>query len=191
MFLSKIKAAAMLLVLASPVLHAQPNTPSVDENDLRACLQLEQEGLQRFMKLETLASDLRGTEKLLGERRQALQDETRKLDTGKTDATTVSKFNESVNVFNQQADQLNADKAQFERDSAAYEHWMSTSLAPACDKLANKPVSPLTSYYACGFDGKQALKEVPHCKTLPNLDGLKDCIQKAGNKAKALSSCGS
>jgi hypothetical protein len=55
--------------------------------------------------------------------------------------------------------------------------------------VINKPVNPVTSYYACGFNSAQPLVDVPHCKTLPNLDSLKTCIQKAGSKTAALEAC--
>ena len=111
------------------------------------------------------------------------------INAGKPDKNAVSNFNEAVNTFNLQADQLNADKAEFEKESSTYDNWVSNTLKPACNKVVNKPVNPVTSYYACGFNGTQPLADVPHCKTLPKLDVLKDCIQKAGSKAKAQESC--
>lgn len=188
--MSKVKTGVFLMLLASPSLQAQTPSPvQVEEGELRTCLQFEQQGLKRFNSLEQRASDLRGSERLLNERRVALQNQKAKLDAGKPDKNAVSNFNEAVNTFNLQADQLNADKAEFEKESSTYDNWVSNTLKPACNKVVNKPVNPVTSYYACGFNGTQPLADVPHCKTLPKLDVLKDCIQKAGSKAKAQESC--
>lgn len=188
--MSKVKTGVFLMLLASPALQAQTPSPvQVEEGELRTCLQLEQQGLKRFNTLEQRASDLRGSERLLSERRVALQNQKAKLDAAKPDKNAVSNFNEAVNTFNLQADQLNADKAEFEKESSTYDNWVSNTLKPACNKVVNKPVNPVTSYYACGFNGTQPLADVPHCKTLPKLDVLKDCIQKAGSKAKAQESC--
>jgi hypothetical protein len=190
MSMLKLNIGAMLILLASHTVHAQtPTPPLVDESELRTCLQLEQQGLKRFNTLEQRASDLRGSEKLLNERRVALRNQQTNLNTGKPDKNAVDGFNEDVNTFNLQADQLNADKAVFENDSRSYDDWINNTLKPACNKVSNKAVNPVTSYYACGFDGTQALSDTPHCKTLPNLDQLKACIQKAGSKAKAQESC--
>lgn len=188
--MSKVKTGVFLMLLASPALQAQTPSPvQVEEGELRTCLQLEQQGLKRFNTLEQRASDLRGSERLLSERRVALQNQKAKLDAAKPDKNAVSNFNEAVNTFNLQADQLNADKAEFEKESSTYDNWVSNTLKPACNKVVNKPVNPVISYYACGFNGTQPLADVPHCKTLPKLDVLKDCIQKAGSKAKAQESC--
>lgn len=188
--MSKVKTGVFLMLLASPALQAQTPSPvQVEEGELRTCLQLEQQGLKRFNSLEQRASDLRGSERLLSERRVALQNQKAKLDAGKPDKNAVSNFNEAVNTFNLQADQLNADKAEFEKESSTYDNWVSNTLKPACNQVVNKPVNPVTSYYACGFNGTQPLADVPHCKTLPKLDVLKDCIQKAGSKAKAQETC--
>lgn len=190
MSMSKVKTGVFLMLLASPALQAQTPSPvQVEEGELRTCLQLEQQGLKRFNTLEQRASDLRGSERLLSERRVALQNQKAKLDAAKPDKNAVSNFNEAVNTFNLQADQLNADKAEFEKESSTYDNWVSNTLKPACNKVVNKPVNPVISYYACGFNGTQPLADVPHCKTLPKLDVLKDCIQKAGSKAKAQESC--
>lgn len=186
----RLKTGLFLILLASPALHAQTPSPTqVDDSDLRACLQLEQQGLKRFNTLEQRASDLRGSEKLLTERRIALQNQKAKLDAGKPDQKAVANFNEAVNTFNLQADQLNADKAKFDEDSSTYDNWVNNNLKPVCNKVINKPVNPVTSYYACGFNSTQPLVDVPHCKTLPNLDSLKTCIQKAGSKTAALEAC--
>jgi hypothetical protein len=186
----RLKTGLFLMLLASPALQAQTPSPAqVDESDLRACLQLEQQGLKRFNTLEQRASDLRGSEKLLTERRIALQNQKAKLDAGKPDQKAVANFNEAVNTFNLQADQLNADKAEFEKESTTYDNWVNNNLKPVCNKVINKPVNPVTSYYACGFNSTQPLVDVPHCKTLPNLDSLKTCIQKAGSKTAALEGC--
>lgn len=188
--ISRIKIGLCLMLLTSPALQAQtPNPAQVEEGDLRACLQLEQQGLKRFNTLEQRASDLRGSEKLLSERRIALQNQKAKLDAGKPDQKAVANFNEAVNTFNLQADQLNADKAEFEKESSTYDNWVNNNLKPVCNKVINKPVNPVTSYYACGFNSAQPLVDVPHCKTLPNLDSLKTCIQKAGSKTAALEAC--
>lgn len=188
--ISRIKIGLCLMLLASPALQAQTPAPEqANESDLRACLQLEQQGLKRFNALEQRASDLRGSEKLLSERRVALQNQKAKLDAGKPDQKAVANFNEAVNTFNLQADQLNADKAEFENESSTYDNWVNNNLKPACNKVINKPVNPVTSYYACGFNSTQPLVDVPHCKTLPNLDSLKTCIQKAGSKTAASEAC--
>lgn len=186
----RLKTGLFLMLLASPALQAQTPAPEqANESDLRACLQLEQQGLKRFNTLEQRASDLRGSEKLLSERRVALQNQKAKLDAGKPDQKAVASFNEAVNTFNLQADQLNADKAEFEKESATYDNWVNNNLKPVCNKVINKPVNPVTSYYACGFNSTQPLVDVPHCKTLPNLDSLKTCIQKAGSKTAASEAC--
>lgn len=188
--MSRIKTGLFLMLLASPALQAQTPAPAqVEEGELRTCLQLEQQGLKRFNTLEQRASDLRGSEKLLNERRIALQNQKAKLDASKPDTNAVNNFNQAVNTFNLQADQLNADKAEFEKESTTYDNWVNNTLKPACNKVTNKPVNPVTSYYACGFNGTQPLADVPHCKTLSKLDILKDCIQKAGSKAKAQEIC--
>lgn len=180
----------MLILLASHSVLAQSSNPLlVEENELRSCLLLEQEGLKRFNTLEKRATDLRGSEQLLNERRIALQSQKTKLDAGQPDSNAVRNFNETVNTFNQQADQLNADKTEFEKESTTYDNWVNNTLKPVCSKVINKPISPVTSYYACGFNSTQPLADVPHCKTLPNLDRLKTCIQKAGSKTAALEDC--
>lgn len=186
----KLHAVGMLILLASHSVLAQSSNPFlVEENELRSCLLLEQEGLKRFNTLEKRATDLRGSEQLLNERRIALQSQKTKLDAGQPDSNAVRNFNETVNTFNQQADQLNADKTEFEKESTTYDNWVNNTLKPVCSKVINKPISPVTSYYACGFNSTQPLADVPHCKTLPNLDRLKTCIQKAGSKTAALEDC--
>lgn len=188
--MSKAKIGALLMLLACPALQAQTPAPEqANESDLRACLQLEQQGFKRFNALEQRASDLRGSEKLLSERRIALQNQKAKLDAGKPDQKAVSNFNEAVNTFNLQADQLNADKAEFENESSTYDNWVNDNLKPVCNKVINKSVNPVTSFYACGFNSAQPMVDVPHCKSLPNLDSLKTCIQKAGSKTAALEAC--
>ena len=122
MSMLKLNIGAMLILLVSHTVHAQtPTPPLVDESELRTCLQLEQQGLKRFNTLEQRASDLRGGEKLLNERRVALRNQQTNLNTGKPDKNAVDGFNEDVNTFNLQADQLNADKAVFENDSRSYD----------------------------------------------------------------------
>lgn len=88
--------------------------------------------MTRFNKLEAHANELRGSEKLLAERRLALENQKKLLSDRKADTAAAAQFNESVNTFNQQADRLNTDKTQFETDSAAFKQWMDTILQPAC-----------------------------------------------------------
>lgn len=178
------------LTAASSTLHAQTSpVPNVQETELRACLEAEQEGAKRFTALEQKANELRGSEKVLSDRRAALQAEKTAMDTRKPNADTVTRFNESVKVFNDQTDQLNSDKTRFDKETAEYEQWLNTAMRPACNKVMNRPVTGIVSYYACGLDGQQPLKDSPHCKALPNPVQLKACALKAGSKAKAMETC--
>lgn len=183
----------ILALLTSSPQAQEANTTPVQEAELRACLVLEQEGIQRFKKLETAATELRGVENALNDQRMALQNQQNRLKDNKADADTRAKsiaaFNAAISNFNLQADQLNSDKAKFESDAANNDRWMNNTLKPVCDKIANKPVSTITSYYACGHDGKQIVLKVPHCESLPELESLKTCIASSGSKAKALESC--
>ena len=62
----KLSTAILILTACLPLLgQAQDN----DKEALRHCLATEQEGLSRFKNLEKRADELRGTEKLLLERR--------------------------------------------------------------------------------------------------------------------------
>ncbi|MBU0782543.1 MAG: hypothetical protein KJ798_11010 [Gammaproteobacteria bacterium] len=110
-----------------------------DKEALRHCLATEQEGLSRFKNLEKRADELRGTEKLLLERRAILVKEKRAMDSNNTNPEQVAKYNEAISVFNAQSDRLNADKDKFETDFQAYENWMNTTLKPACNKDLAKP----------------------------------------------------
>ena len=185
---------SFLLVLTPLIATAQTATTaiapvSVNESDLRACLLAEQEGMARFSQLEKRANELKGTEQLLTQRRADLQERQRKLDQGVPDPAEVEALNNMVRVFNEQTDQLNTDKTGFETDVRNNENWMNTTLKPACAPIVNKPVAVVTSFYACGFDQQGDLAELPHCKSLPNLDALKNCVNKAGSKAKAQEIC--
>lgn len=135
-------AVVNLVLLASSVQAQQADINPVEDADLRACLVLEQEGIQRFKKLETAANDLRGIENALNSQRVALQNQQNKLKDNKSSAEAKAKavaaFNASINDFNQRADQLNADKGKFESNVAAYDHWMNNTLKPVCEKVANK-----------------------------------------------------
>lgn len=122
------------LLLGNPARAQQTDTPPAGEAGSRACLQLEQEGMARFKKLEARAEELRGSEKLLADRRLALQNQNRTLNERNTGTAAADKYNESVKAFNQQADRLNTDKAQFETDSAAFKEWMESTLQPACQR---------------------------------------------------------
>jgi hypothetical protein len=184
---------SLLLVLTPLIATAQTTTAaataSVNESDLRACLLAEQEGMARFSQLEQRANELKGTEQLLTQRRADLQKRQRKLDQGVPDPADVEALNNMVRVFNEQTDQLNTDKTGFETDVRSNETWMTNTLKPACAPIINKPVAVVTSFYACGFDQQGDLAELPHCKSLPNLDALKDCVSKAGSKTKAQEIC--
>lgn len=145
--------------------------------------------MSRFNALEQRANSLRATEKQLSEKRVALQGQKSRLDAGKPDSNAIARFNESIKEFNQQTDQLNAEVSQFERESTTYQDWMNNTLKPACNTLTTRPVSKVTSFFACGFDKQGEFAQLPHCKTLPELDKLKACVQKAGNKTKAQEAC--
>ena len=181
---------ALLAAVFCTTLQAQtPTTLPVQENELRICLQLEQQGLSRFNALEQRANALRTTEKQLSEKRVALQGQKSRLDAGKPDSASIARFNESIKDFNQQTDQLNTQVSQFETESSAYQDWVNNTLKPACNKLTTRPVSNMTTFFACGFDKQGEFAQLPHCKTLPEVDKLKACVQKAGNKAKAQETC--
>jgi hypothetical protein len=185
-----LRSLALFAAVCSCHVHAQtPPVAPVQEAELRTCLQLEQQGLSRFNALEQRANALRATEKQLSDKRIALQSQKKRLDASKPDATAIAQFNESINSFNQQTDQLNTEVSKFEVESSTYQDWMNNTLKPACNTLTTRPVSNTTTYFACGFDKQGEFAELPHCKTLPELDKLKACIQKAGSKAKALETC--
>ncbi|MFN7507006.1 MAG: hypothetical protein ACK5Q1_15750, partial [Limnobacter sp.] len=131
----------------------------------------------------------RASGKLINERSMVLKNQKAKIDPANPNNQAIAKFNEAVSAFNQQADQFNAEKDGFEKESGDYDNWVKSTLKPTCDKVVNRPVNPVTSYYACGFNGAKPLKEVQHCKTVPNLDSLQTCIQKAESKAKAYKIC--
>lgn len=178
-------------IAALPGLSMAQNAPttSIQTEQLRQCLIAEKEGMVRFSKLEQRATELKGTEKLLTERRTSLQDRQRSMDKRTPDPSEVEELNNMVRVFNEQTDQLNADKTRFENDVRNNENWMNATLKPACATVVNKPVPVVTSFYACGYDQQGDLAELPHCKSLPNLDALKSCVKKAGTKAKAQEVC--
>lgn len=161
----------------------------VQEAELRNCLQIEQKGLSQFKTLEQRANALRVTEKQLSEKRVALQNQKKRLDAGKPDTKAIAQFNESIKGFNQQTDQLNSEVSKFEADSASYQDWMNNTLKPACNTLTTRPVSNVTTFFACGYDKQGEFAQLPHCKTLPEVDKLKACVQKAGSKSKAQESC--
>lgn len=188
MTLSRLLLTLFAVMPCTTMAQNAPSTP-VQEEQLRQCLIAEKEGLARFGKLEQRATELKGTEQLLTERRRALQERQRGLDKRTPEPSEVEELNKLVRVFNEQTDQLNADKTSFENDVRNNENWMTTTLKPACTPVVNKPVAVVTSFYACGFDQQDALAELPHCKTLPNLDALKGCVKKAGSKAKAQEIC--
>lgn len=188
MTLSRFLLTMIAVMPCTAMAQNVPSTP-VQEEQLRQCLIAEKEGLARFGKLEQRASELKGTEQLLTERRRALQERQRAMDSRTADPDEVEALNNMVRVFNEQTDQLNADKTSFESDVRNNENWMTTTLTPACAPVVNKPVAVVTSFYACGYDQQNDLAELPHCKTLPNLDALKGCVIKAGSKAKAQEMC--
>jgi len=188
MTLSRFLLTMIAVMPCTAMAQNVPSTP-VQEEQLRQCLIAEKEGLARFGKLEQRASELKGTEQLLTERRRALQERQRAMDSRTADPDEVEALNNMVRVFNEQTDQLNADKTSFESDVRNNENWMTTTLTPACAPVVNKPVAVVTSFYACGYDQQNDLAELPHCKTLPNLDALKGCVKKAGSKAKAQEMC--
>lgn len=182
--------AVVFLLSPTAFIHAQTTKPSVvQEDELRACLIAEREGMARFSQLEKRANQLKGTEQLLTQRRADLQERQRKLDKGVPDPAEVEALNNMVRVFNEQTDQLNADKTSFETDARNNDNWMNTTLKPTCAPVVNKPVAVVTSFYACGFDQQGELAELPHCKSLPKLDALKNCVNKAGSKTKAQEIC--
>lgn len=179
----------LIAVLPCMAMAQNAPSPSVQEEQLRQCLIAEKEGLARFGKLEQRAAELKGTEQLLTERRKALQERQRSMEKRTPEPGEVEELNNMVRVFNEQTDQLNADKTSFENDVQRNDNWMNASLKPACEPLLNKPVAVVTSFYACGYDQQGTLAELPHCKTLPNLEALKSCVKKAGSKAKAQEIC--
>lgn len=188
MTLSRFLLTVFAVMPCATMAQNAPSTP-VQEDQLRQCLIAEKEGLARFGKLEQRATELKGTEQLLTERRRALQERQRAMDNRTANPGEVEELNNMVRVFNEQTDQLNADKTSFESDVRNNENWMTATLKPACAPVINKPVAVVTSFYACGYDQQSALAELPHCKTLPNLDELKVCIKKAGSKVKAQEMC--
>ncbi|HEX4878806.1 MAG TPA: hypothetical protein VFV39_03095, partial [Limnobacter sp.] len=98
--------------LLPAALHAQTaNSNFAQESELNACLVLEKEGLQRFNALETRATELRGVDSLLRNRREALVKSRQHMDAKRPGSQEVARFNADVATFNQQTDQLNADKA--------------------------------------------------------------------------------
>ena len=175
-----------------PLLASAQNSPAptmVQEDELRACLLAEREGVARFNKLEQQAADLKGTEQLLAQRRITLQERQRNLDKRKPRQEEVDELNNMIQVFNDQTDQLNLDKERFEQDVQKNEMWMNTTVAPKCDPIKGKSVNAVTSFYACNMDRKEEMMEVPHCLSLPNTERLKTCIQAAGSKVKAQALC--
>lgn len=181
----------LTLIAVLPGVALAQNAPStaVNEQQLRQCLIAEKEGLARFSKLEQRATELKGTEQLLTERRKALQERQRNMEKRTPNSDEVEELNNMVRVFNEQTDQLNADKTSFENDVRTNENWMDTTLKSSCAPVVNKPVPVVTSFYACGYDRQADLAELPHCNSLPNLDALKSCVKKAGSKAKAQEIC--
>ena len=183
-------SVVFLAAVFCSTVHAQaPTTAPVQEAELRTCLELEQQGLSRFTPLELRANSLRATEKQLSDKRVALQSQKKRLDAGKPDTKAIAQFNESINEFNRQTDELNAEVSKFEVDSTTYQDWMNNTLKPACNKLTTRPVSTMTTFFACGFDKQGEFAQLPHCKTLPEVDKLKACVQKAGSKSKAQEMC--
>ncbi len=161
----------------------------IEEAELRACLTLEAEGLQRFQALEARANELRGVDQLLKTRREALSKTRESMNTKKPSAQQVEKFNSDVELFNQQTDQLNADKAAFEADKSTYEQWLGSTLKPACKRLEGKEVLTVTAFYACGHHQPKELLDVPYCRNLANLTALKACVNQAGSKQAAEAGC--
>ncbi|HEX4855979.1 MAG TPA: hypothetical protein VFV28_04160 [Limnobacter sp.] len=162
----------------------------VQDSELRACLLAEQEGVKRFNQLESRATEIRGTEKLLTERRTALQEMQRNMDRRTARQSEVDELNNMVTVFNQQTDQLNADRQQFEQDVNSNRNWMDNNIKPRCEPIRNRPVDELTAFYACGHHSALAYVDVPYCNSLPGIDSLKSCVAKAGTRQKALEMCG-
>jgi len=191
MYYPRILTLAVLATLCCAAVQAQTPVTArpVQEAELRNCLQLEQQGLGRFNTLEQRANALRTTEKQLSEKRVALQGQKSRLDAGKPDSASIARFNESIKDFNQQTDQLNTQVSQFETESSAYQDWVNNTLKPACNTLTARPVSNVTTFFACGYDKQGEFAQLPHCKTLPELDTLKACVLKAGTKAKAQETC--
>jgi hypothetical protein len=191
MLMLRIKASLFTLMLVTPFLYAQTpgNQPQAEEGDLRACLLLEQESLNQYRALEQKSNELRANEKLIKDQRTALKDQKAKIDITNPNKEAAAKFNKAVAAFNQQADKFNAEKDAFDKESGNYDNWVNTTLKPACNKVANKPVNPVSSYYACGFNGAKPLTDLQHCKTVPNLDTLRTCINKAESKTKAYETC--
>lgn len=191
MYHPRIITLALFATLCCSGVQAQTPVTArpVQEAELRNCLKLEQQGLGRFNALEQRANTLRATEKQLSEKRVALQGQKSRLDAGKPDSASIARFNESIEQFNQQTDLLNTQVTQFETESSAYQDWVINTLKPACNTLTARPVSPVTTFYACGFDRQGEFARLPHCKTLPELDKLKACVQKAGSKTKAQETC--
>lgn len=187
----RIISLALFATLCCNIVQAQAPVAasSVQETELRTCLQLEQQGLSRFTTLEKRADALRATEQQLSEKRVALQGQKSRLDAGKPDSASIARFNEAIEQFNQQTDQLNTQVSQFETESSTYQDWVNSTLKPACNTLTARPVSNVTTFYACGFDKQGEFAQLPHCKTLPELDKLKACVQKAGSKTKAQETC--
>ena len=132
----KLSIVILILTACLPLLGQAQNN---DKEALHHCLLTEREGLSRFKNLEKRADELRGTEKLLLERRAILVNDKRAMDSNKADPEQAAKYNEAVSVFNAQSDRLNADKEKFEADSQAYQNWMNTTLKPSCSKGLIQP----------------------------------------------------
>lgn len=188
-----IKPLARLLLIQlamATTVHAQQPSAS-SEIELKACLLVEREGMNRFKALEARASVLRTREDELRNTRQMLEKESIDMGARKAAKEEVAQFNARVDKFNAESDQFNQTKEEFDRNREDYEAWVSRNLKPKCSPFQDKPIAAITIFYACGFDqASSAFEQVPFCSSLSNKNELRDCVKKAGNKSKALETCG-
>lgn len=189
--MTKHLARLLLIPLAmATTVHAQQPTSS-SEAELKACLVVEREGMNRFKALETRANVLRTREDELRKNRQMLEKESIDMAARKANKEEVAQFNARVDKFNAESDQFNLIKEEFDRNREDYEGWVSRNLKPKCAPFQDKPIAAITMFYACGFDqAASAFEQVPFCSSLSNKTELRECVKKAGSKSKALASCG-
>lgn len=173
-------------------LHAAPPTSPVTESELHQCLLAEAEGIGRFDALKTQADALRALENELRKELDALNRKKSDMAKGNPSRDEQLMYNASVDKFNVRGDDYNARKDAFNKQREDYELWMNKTVKPACSKAQNNEGIPvMVIFYACGLDAANSkLAQVPFCKALENKALLASCAKKAGNKTKAMETCG-
>lgn len=185
-----LRFTLLSLLLTSHTAFAQ-QASSNTETELKACLILEREGINRFKALETRANVLRLREEELRKERDGLEGQSIDMKVRRSSREDIAQFNARVDKFNSDSDQFNQTKEEFDQSRDEYDNWMAKSLKPKCAPFQEKPVASITIFYACGFDQPTSgFEQVPFCSSLNTRAEIRDCVKKAGSKAKALESCG-